>query len=255
MPDEKLQYVIDIIRESADFDTEQEEIDIEIDKIDTVTQRKLQNFVLKNKPKQRGKTQKNKPAPASPEKAEPPEIEPTIEISPKPLPVNKEKDGCFSDTESDSEASDDKPGFVGGGWEINTSDESGNEDSGKEDEDPSWGIALVESKKIQARKKEKDVRDAEELVEQKKVKEKKEADIAAKEKEKESLRRKEEEDRVREEKEKNERDRQKKLRQQIFDSTNITQTVKIDDKGDMEDYENYACNDGGDSPASSNFGF
>merc|ERR1740124_835529 len=58
MPDEKLQYVIDIIRESADFDTEREEIDIEIDKIDTVTQRKLQNFVLKNKPKQRGKTQK-----------------------------------------------------------------------------------------------------------------------------------------------------------------------------------------------------
>merc|ERR1740124_1689392 len=57
MPDEKLQYVIDIIRESADFDTEQEEID----KIDPVTQRKLQNFVLKNKPKQRGKTQKNKP--------------------------------------------------------------------------------------------------------------------------------------------------------------------------------------------------
>merc|ERR1740124_607843 len=47
MPDEKLQYVIDIIRESADFGTEQEEIDIEIDKIDTVTQRKLQNFVLK----------------------------------------------------------------------------------------------------------------------------------------------------------------------------------------------------------------
>merc|ERR1740124_825581 len=68
MPDEKLQYVIDIIRESADFDTEREEIDIEIDKIDTVTQRKLQNFVLKNKPKQRGKTQKNKPAPASPER-------------------------------------------------------------------------------------------------------------------------------------------------------------------------------------------
>merc|ERR1740124_1844937 len=68
MPDEKLQYVIDIIRESADFDTEQEEIDIEIDKIDTVTQRKLQNFVLKNKPKQRGKTQKNKPAPASSER-------------------------------------------------------------------------------------------------------------------------------------------------------------------------------------------
>merc|ERR1740124_1484001 len=64
MPDEKLQYVIDIIRESADFDTEREEIDIEIDKIDTVTQRKLQNFVLK----QRGKTQKNKPAPASPER-------------------------------------------------------------------------------------------------------------------------------------------------------------------------------------------
>merc|ERR1740124_229366 len=94
MPDEKLQYVIDIIKESANFDTEQEEIDIEIDKIDTVTQRKLQNFVLKNKPKQRGKTQKNKPAPASPEKAEPPESEPTIAIRPKPLPVNKEKDGC-----------------------------------------------------------------------------------------------------------------------------------------------------------------
>merc|ERR1740124_1596993 len=68
MPGEKLQYIIDIIRESADFDTEREEIDIEIDKIDTVTQRKLQNFVLKNKPKQRGKTQINKPAPASPER-------------------------------------------------------------------------------------------------------------------------------------------------------------------------------------------
>jgi len=39
--------VIQIIRESADLDDDEEEIDLEIDQLDTVTQRKLQKYVMK----------------------------------------------------------------------------------------------------------------------------------------------------------------------------------------------------------------
>ncbi len=48
MSPEKLEGVIDIIRESADLnDDEEEEIDLEIDQLKVSTQRKLMNFVLK----------------------------------------------------------------------------------------------------------------------------------------------------------------------------------------------------------------
>jgi len=47
LPAEKLPGVIKIIRESANFGDDEEEIDLEIDQLDTITQRKLQRFVMK----------------------------------------------------------------------------------------------------------------------------------------------------------------------------------------------------------------
>jgi hypothetical protein len=47
LPPEKLPGVIKIIRESGTFGDDEEEIDLEIDQLDTVTQRKLQRFVMK----------------------------------------------------------------------------------------------------------------------------------------------------------------------------------------------------------------
>jgi len=53
MNQDKLQTVIDIIRESDALNEDEDEIDLEIDQLDTTTQRKLQRFVNKNirKPK------------------------------------------------------------------------------------------------------------------------------------------------------------------------------------------------------------
>jgi Bromodomain extra-terminal - transcription regulation/Bromodomain len=47
LPPDKLPGVIRIIRESANFGDDEEEIDLEIDQLDTVTQRKLQRFIMK----------------------------------------------------------------------------------------------------------------------------------------------------------------------------------------------------------------
>lgn len=49
LPAEKLPGVINIIRESGSFGDDEEEIDLEIDALDTVTQRKLQRYVAKVK--------------------------------------------------------------------------------------------------------------------------------------------------------------------------------------------------------------
>merc|ERR1712032_622061 len=48
MDQDKLQTVIDIIRESDALNEDEDEIDLEIDQLDTTTQRKLQRFVNKN---------------------------------------------------------------------------------------------------------------------------------------------------------------------------------------------------------------
>lgn len=47
MSQENLEGIIEIIRESADLNEDDEEIDLEIDQLDTYTQRKLQKFVMK----------------------------------------------------------------------------------------------------------------------------------------------------------------------------------------------------------------
>merc|ERR1712115_425596 len=48
MDQDKLQTVIDIIRESNALNEDEDEIDLEIDQLDTTTQRRLQRFVKKN---------------------------------------------------------------------------------------------------------------------------------------------------------------------------------------------------------------
>jgi len=268
MPEEKQRTIIDIIKESAHINAEDEEIDLEIDQLDTVTQRKLQTFVLKNKPKQkRGKTPKKSVAHTSPVKVEPEKSEPTVETTPKSISNNNESgaftfgsDGSESDVSvAEETGSIDEPSDgIASKWIIPPPDESDHDESDNTDEDDgSWEKAREVSEKQIARKKHKAARDKKEEAEQKRNQEKRDAEIAAKvrQKKEESKKIKEEEDRVRLEKEKDEKDRVEKLRQAVIDSTDIKKSINLDDNRDvMEDYaQDYGC--GGDSPASSNFGF
>jgi len=84
LPPEKLPGVIKIIRESGTFGDDEEEIDLEIDQLDTVTQRKLQHFVMKNVKAPRGR----KAGKAAPKKKPPAK---KAEPKPKPLPVVPKK--------------------------------------------------------------------------------------------------------------------------------------------------------------------
>jgi len=80
---DKLPGVIQIIRESTKLSGDEEEIDLEIDQLDTATQRKLQRFVMKNVKSRRSKPK----APAKRVKVAPPP--PSPKSSPKASPVTK----------------------------------------------------------------------------------------------------------------------------------------------------------------------
>uniref|UniRef100_A0A7S2RYW8 Bromo domain-containing protein n=1 Tax=Eucampia antarctica TaxID=49252 RepID=A0A7S2RYW8_9STRA len=113
---DKLETIIQIIRESATLNDDEEEIDLEIDQLDTSTQRKLQRFVMKNvKPKRAKKTAKQKqvvPAPAKSTSKKPvdqPGIEITPEKKPDPQIDTKANSASFldypdSDSDSDSDS-------------------------------------------------------------------------------------------------------------------------------------------------------
>eukprot|EP00588_Corethron_pennatum_P014337 CAMPEP_0194277178 /NCGR_PEP_ID=MMETSP0169-20130528/9566_1 /TAXON_ID=218684 /ORGANISM="Corethron pennatum, Strain L29A3" /LENGTH=1212 /DNA_ID=CAMNT_0039021077 /DNA_START=1190 /DNA_END=4828 /DNA_ORIENTATION=+ len=116
LPVDKLQGVITIIRENMKLSTDSDEIDLEIDQLDTQTQRKLQRYVMKNS-KPRNKPTKKRPAPA-PKTIRSKPSHSVKEESPEPMqqksPAKKQKTeakeslnciGLFPNDESD-DASD-----------------------------------------------------------------------------------------------------------------------------------------------------
>merc|ERR1712238_229690 len=106
MNEDKLQTIIDIIRESAALNEDEDEIDLEIDQMDTATQRKLQRFVFKNstKKKPRRKVIKKQPSEATTPVAEPRAVEPNVEYPVEETKVNKDKTFSDFDTDSDSDS-------------------------------------------------------------------------------------------------------------------------------------------------------
>eukprot|EP00934_Nitzschia_sp_Nitz4_P004415 Nitzschia sp. Nitz4//scaffold9_size221794//189005//193052//NITZ4_001378-RA/size221794-snap-gene-0.194-mRNA-1//-1//CDS//3329561097//4405//frame0 len=111
LPHEHLHGVIQIIREAAKISGEEEEIDLEIDQLDAVTQRKLLRHVskfIKQPKRSKAKAPKKKaPAPAAPAPSEPP-AKKAAAPTPAPAPAAKKTDSFFSfggqdDSDSDSE--------------------------------------------------------------------------------------------------------------------------------------------------------
>lgn len=119
---DKLETIIQIIRESANLNDDEEEIDLEIDQLNTSTQRKLQRFVMKNvKQKRTKKPAKAKQATEAANKttARKDDEQTGIEITPEkkqePKSNQKAKGTSFldfpdsdSDSDSDSEESSSK---------------------------------------------------------------------------------------------------------------------------------------------------
>jgi len=150
--------VIQIIRESADLDDDEEEIDLEIDQLDTVTQRKLQKYVMKHvksakKPKTKAvpkkkvpntkKTEMKLPATKKPKLSPPPESK----SDPSSFFSFGNKDDSDSDSEGEVKAKEEltaaptsKDNFeLGGGFgEAAEDDEDDDENGGLE---ANWSMA------------------------------------------------------------------------------------------------------------------
>mmetsp|Transcript_23713 Transcript_23713/g.35875 ORF Transcript_23713/g.35875 Transcript_23713/m.35875 type:complete len:1380 (+) Transcript_23713:62-4201(+) len=111
LPPDKLPGVINIIRESGSFGDDEEEIDLEIDALDTVTQRKLQRFVAKHvKPprRQRGKQPGAKKAKKSEPKPKPtPAIPKKQQQTPQAKPAGEESFFAFGGKDDDSDSGSD----------------------------------------------------------------------------------------------------------------------------------------------------
>merc|ERR1712157_13624 len=271
LPDETLPFVIDIIRESADLNADEEEIDVEIDKIDTATQRKLQKFVLKNKPKGSKKVSKKKtppPATSATVKGEAEQSKPPTEISPKQQSMQNDdphftfgEDGDDSDSDesvtdkqetkspsenpnefkfSDDIPNDDSDPIDGVGmapkWDIKEQD-SDQDTSSEQDDD--WAKLQGEHEAQQTREKEREAQNEKFWAEKERSRKEKEKERLSKI---ENDRIKVEADRSRRqaEKEEEERKRVELLKKKVADSNNIRQTVDMDEDRDaMEEYMEY----------------
>mmetsp|Transcript_19472 Transcript_19472/g.36365 ORF Transcript_19472/g.36365 Transcript_19472/m.36365 type:complete len:1426 (+) Transcript_19472:506-4783(+) len=108
LPDRLLPAAMQIIREADLIDDDDEEIDLDIDQLDTKTQRKLQSFVMQNvKQKKKAKTKKqkqSKSAQAVPTPA------PTPASGPSPSPPSPEEEE--EEEEEGEEVEDSKPAAI-----------------------------------------------------------------------------------------------------------------------------------------------
>merc|ERR1712238_176241 len=169
MNEDKLQTIIDIIRESAALSEDEDEIDLEIDQLDTATQRKLQRFVFKNstKKKPRRKVIKKQPSEATTPVAEPRAVEPNVEYPVEETKVNKDKTFSDFDTGSDS----DSYGDEANNKSVETHSEQGvntmqeDEDAVEEDKkEDAWENLRVESEKQKTLQEERVAREEERRV-------------------------------------------------------------------------------------------
>jgi len=287
MSQEKLEGVIEIIRESADLNEDEEEIDLEIDQLKISTQRKLMNFVLKSKPKtkggKKGGSKKNTPVPS-----------PTPAPTPAPAKTQT-SDNLFAAypkaDESDSEASeameeetnkagegnvfqinpntamdeddddddDDDGGTFAANWNIKKDAVDNEDDSG--DEDDEWQRARGASAAQKALDKERQAREQKMIADAEEAKEKSRAEAAERGKKLQEERKAKEAEaaRLREQKEKEEKERAQKAREEALQNLKcIRPTVNLEAQRDiMKEYEQsfYDKDLAGGASPSSDFGF
>jgi len=297
MSDDKIQMVIDIIKKSkqaSDLIDDDQEIELDLDQIDTATQRKLLKFALKNKPKpkparksQKGKKKKTPTPPPAPLEPEP-VVEPPVSDTKKDDDKGYRFGASFSDSEEEEDdvpvKENDNPnssefqisenGPIDDGEEsdennegpdwtnlIPNEDAPENDDSEDDNDDP-WEGLREETHAQQKLDKERQEREEKMLNEQKIEKERSLAEAAEKKRKLQEERKEQEaeESRKRDQKEREMRERAEKIRKENTEAAaQVEKEIDIDDGmgGIYTEYENiYADNDvaGGASP-SSDFGF
>jgi hypothetical protein len=285
LPERLLPGAMQIIRESEFVNDDDDEIDLDIDQLDTKTQRKLQKFVMENvkqKKKKKGPKKGKSAAAPVPAPSTPPPPEPEEEEKPassgKRLPGGKSffalgDDDDDSDDDKDDEDDEDLQTDFASAFAKPSQDDAdeekkesaaGGDDAGSDNDDDEendlWDAARKEAEvsKAQAEdraKREEKLKRQAELDAQKRMAEAQELGEQAKIKREEEERKRQAE--LEEEERKAEEEREK-ARQAAFDEVNNVQnTVDLDETRNlMEQYErefndNYSA---GASP-SSDFGF
>jgi hypothetical protein len=280
MSQENLEGIIEIIRESADLNEDDEEIDLEIDQLDTYTQRKLQKFVMKTKPKKARKQQLKKTSsqaytsasarstPAASKAAsnenffaafgaQGDESDSDEEIMAK----NTESTGFVLNETMEEDDEDAINGNLAANWNISArpADE---EENGEEDgeEDDAWEMAKKKTATQKALDKERQAREEKMIAEAEEAKERNLLEAAERGKKLEEERKFKEakEAALRQQKEKEEKERAEKAREEARKSLGTIQpTVDLEGQRDiMKEYEQsfYDKDLGGASP-NSDFGF
>ncbi|KAL9180340.1 hypothetical protein ACHAXT_008310 [Thalassiosira profunda] len=271
LPEHLLPGAMQIIRESDLVNDDDDEIDLDIDQLDTRTQRKLQSFVMQNvktKKKKKAKKSKQASAPAPAAAAPSPPAEET-KASNSRLPGGKSFFALGDDDDSDDDKDDDEEDIKADfatNWVANPTDPAaekgtGNGDSNKDDEDDLWGAARKEAEASKVLEADRAKREEKMKAEAEKASEKRMAEAAALgEKARAEREEKEaEEARLREEQEQEAEEARNAAREKAIQEVNSEKaTVDIGDaqRELMKQYEqefndNYSA---GASP-SSDFGF
>merc|ERR1712038_1312265 len=293
MSEDKILTVIEIIKkskQSSDLIDDDQEIELDLDQLDTVTQRKLLKFALKNKPKKKKKAPKKNrnttPPPAPPE----PVVEPPVtetkktedpefrygnsqsdsdddeEDPPTKEDINTNSGSAFNISEKSidddgEESEEDNQGFD---WTniSKPAEEAPENDDSEDDNDDPWNSVREEANAQLKFDKERQEREEKRLNEQKIAKEKSLAEAAEKNKKLQAERKAKEaeESRKREQKERDEKERAEKLRSKITeDAMAVDKEIDIDNGmgGILNEFEQGIYDNdlaGGASP-SSDFGF
>jgi hypothetical protein len=288
LPERLLIGAMQIIREADVVNDDDEEIDLEIDQLDTKTQRRLQKFVKENvkpKKKKRGRQPKAAAAPAPPP---PPPVQASKERAPAPKPMtpaggksffslgaddsDSDDDGeqansssaanAFGNLDDNDEEMNDAAADFGADWGANLSQDAAKNDADHEsdkDDDGLWGEARKQAEVSKARemdraKREEKIRADAEMASKKRMEE------AAALGEQARAKREEEEAeaaRLLEEKEREAEEAKSAAREKALQEVNDVQnTVDLDAQRELmrqyeQEYDNYS---GGASPAS-DFGF
>lgn len=279
LPERLLPGAMQIIREADFVNDDDDEIDLDIDQLDTKTQRKLQSFVMENvktkkkkKPSKKAKTAQAAPAPPPPPSPSPPPPEEETKPSAKPRPPGGKSFFALDDPDDDSdddkeEDEEDLKDDFATNWVVNPStqdaaeEKEGGDESDKDDEDDLWGEARKEAEVSKAREADRAKREEKMRADAEIAAQKREAEAAALG---EQARAKREEDeaaevRLREEQEREAEEARKAAREKALQEVeSVKTTVDIGDaqRDLMRQYEqefndNYSA---GASP-SSDFGF
>jgi len=279
LPERLLPGAMQIIREADFVNDDDDEIDLDIDQLDTKTQRKLQSFVMENvktkkqrkKPVKKTKTAKAEPAPA-PAPPPPPSPSPPPEEEAKPstnlrppggksfFPLDPDDDSDDDKDEDEEDLKDDFASMFANPSTQNAAKEEEDDDSDKDDEDDLWGKARREAEESKKEAAARAKREEKMRAEKEKAAQKRMAEAAALGEQARAKREEEEAARLLEEQEQERlaEEERKAARKKALEDLEGEQTVDVGDaqRKLMEQYEqefndNYSA---GASP-SSDFGF